>query len=129
MVSRSIWPKVWKAKMEPITAAKKIVGDSDGTVTRQKRVQVPAPSTLAPPWRSSGTDCRPADIKMKLSPRFCQIVVTATAGRARVGLLRIAGLGLMPSHGKSPTSGLIRVPKTTDATATDVAIVDEKMVR
>ena len=36
-VSRSIWPNVWKAKIEPITTAKKIVGDSIGSVTCQNR--------------------------------------------------------------------------------------------
>ena len=35
----------------------------------------------------------------------------------------------MPSQGSRPTCGLNSVPKITDATATDVATVDEKIVR
>ena len=35
----------------------------------------------------------------------------------------------MPSHGSNPTIGLNSVTKITDATATDVATVDEKIVR
>src|SRR5919197_3180198 len=91
-VSRSICPKVWKAKIEPTTTAKKIVGDKSGKVTRQKRDHGPAPSISAASWSSSGTDWSPADIRMKLRPRFCQIVVTATAVNATDGMkLRITG--------------------------------------
>ncbi len=68
-------------------------------------------------------------MRMNERPRFCQIVVTATASSARSGLSRIGGWGSMPSHGSSPTCGFISVPKMTDATATDVATVDEKIVR
>ena len=70
---------------------------------------------------SSGIAWSPEDITMKESPRFCQIVVTATARSAYFGLSRIDGFVVMPSHGSSPTWGLSRVPKITDATATEVA--------
>ena len=109
--------------------AKKIVGDSNGTVIRQKRVQAPAPSICAASSSSSGTDDRPADMMMKDSPRNCQIVMSATEGRAHVVLSRAGGLGLMPSQGSRPTTGLSRVPKTTDATATELTTVDEKIIR
>src|SRR5262245_42307873 len=142
-VSRSICPKVWKAKIEPTTTAKKIVGDRSGSVTCQKRDQEPAPSISAASCTSSGTAWSPADIRMKLSPRFCQIVVTATATSATDGMkLRITGrLMLMIGSGfwridgsvwmpcSNPTCGLSSVPKITAATATDVATVDEKNVR
>ena len=36
---------------------------------------------------------------------------------------------VIPSHGSRPTDGFISVPKITAATATDVATVDEKIVR
>ncbi len=63
------------------------------------------------------------------SPSVCQIVMIATPMSARSGFSRIGGFGLMPSHGRRPTTGLNSVPKITDATATDVATVDEKIVR
>src|SRR2546421_10831942 len=144
-VSKSIWPKVWKAKMDPTTKAKKIVGESIGSVTRQKRETAPAPPTSAASTTSSGIDWSPADIKMKLRPRFCQIVVTATATSATDGIMlritgrcrsmtgdafwRMDGSVLMPSHGSRPTCGFSRVPKITEATATEVATVEEKSVR
>ena len=56
-------------------------------------------------------------------------VVTATAGSAHVVFCRIGGWVVIPSHGSKPTCGFIRVPKMTAATATDVATVDEKIVR
>src|SRR5215475_2865807 len=91
-VSRSICPKVWKAKIDPTTTAKKIVGDRSGSVTCQKRDHGPAPSISAASCTSSGTAWRPADIKMKLKPRFWQMVVTATATNATDGMkLRITG--------------------------------------
>ena len=40
-VSRSIWPNDWNAKIVPTTTAKKIVGDSIGSVTCQKRDHAP----------------------------------------------------------------------------------------
>ena len=39
------------------------------------------------------------------------------------------GCGSMPIQGSSPTTGLNSVPKITAATATEVATVDEKIVR
>ena len=35
----------------------------------------------------------------------------------------------MPSHGSRPTTGFIRVQNTTEATATEVTTVEEKIVR
>ena len=64
---------------------------------------------------------------MNESPRNCQIAITATAGSAHVGLLRIAGWGLRPSQGRRPTTGSISVPNTTAATATELTTVEEKM--
>ena len=78
---------------------------------------------------SSGTDCRPADMMMNDNPRNCQMVITATAGRAQVVLSRAGGVGLMPSQGSRPTTGLSKVPKITDATATELTTVEEKMTR
>ena len=66
---------------------------------------------------------------MKDSPRNCQIVMTATAGSAQVVLSRAGGLGLMPSQGSRPTTGLSSVPKTTEATATELTTVEEKIIR
>ena len=37
--------------------------------------------------------------------------------------------GLIPSQGRRPTTGFKRVPKTTDATATELTTVDEKIMR
>ena len=66
---------------------------------------------------------------MKESPRNCQIVITATAGRAHVVLSRAGGVGLIPNHGRRPTTGFKRVPKTTEATATELTTVEEKIMR
>src|ERR1700734_3674373 len=112
-----------------ITPAKKMVGESNGTVMRQNRVQGPAPSMRAASNSSSGTDCRPADMMMKDSPRNCQMVSSATEGRAQVELSSAGGVGLMPSQGRSPTTGLSKVPKTTAATATELTTVEEKISR
>ena len=105
------------------------MGESSGTVMRQKRDQALAPSMRAASSSSSGTDCSPADMMMNDRPRNCQIVMTATAGSAHVVLSSAGGVGLIPSHGSSPTTGLSSVPKTTDATATDETTVDEKIIR
>src|SRR5215204_3895315 len=142
-VRRSICPNVGKAKIEPTTKAKKIVGDSIGSVMLQKRVHGPAPSTSAASWISSGTAWSPADIRMKLKPRLCQIVITATAVNATDGmklritgrLMSMIGSGFWRIEGSvwmpcsNPTWGLRSVPKITDATAIDVATVDEKNAR
>src|SRR3984957_3395815 len=119
-------PNDWKAKIVLTTRAKKMVGERSGTVMRQKRVHAPAPSICAASKSSSGTDCSPADMMMKDSPRNCQMVMTATAGRAQVVFSRVGGEGLIPNHGSSPTTGFMRVPKTTEATATELTTVDEK---
>src|ERR1700742_3878422 len=115
--------------MVEITPAKKMGGGSSGTVMRQKRVQGPAPSMRAASSSSSGTDCSPASMMMKARPRNCQIVMTATAGSAQVEFSSAGGFGLMPSQGRSPTTGLSSVPKTTEATATELTTVEEKMTR
>src|ERR1700728_1528844 len=112
-----------------ITPAKKMVGESRGTVMRQKRVQGPAPSMRAASSSSSGTDCKPANMMMKDRPRNCQIVSSATEGRAQVELSSAGGVGSMPSHGNSPTTGLSSVPNTTAATATELTTVEEKISR
>ena len=96
---------------------------------RQKRVQAVAPSMRAASSNSSGTDCNPADMMMKASPRNCQMVIRATEGRAHVVLSSAGGLGLIPSHGRRPTTGFSNVPKTTEATATELTTVDEKIMR
>ena len=57
------------------------------------------------------------------------MVMSATAGRAQVELSSAGGVGLMPSQGSSPTTGLSSVPKTTEATATELTTVEEKMTR
>src|ERR1039458_3466406 len=109
--------------------AKKMVGESSGTVMRQNRVHAPAPSICAASKSSSGTDWRPADMMMNDNPRNFQMVITATAGRAHVMFSRAGGEGLMPSQGSSPTTGFKSVPKTTEATATELTTVDEKIMR
>ena len=111
------------------TPAKKMVGERSGTVMRQKRVQGPAPSMRAASSSSSGTDCRPADMMMKDRPRNCQMVMSATEGRAHVVLSSAGGVGSMPSQGSSPTTGLSSVPNTTEATATELTTVEEKITR
>ena len=55
------------------------------------------------------------------------MAMITTAGSAQVGFDRIAGCGSRPSHGSRPTTGSIRVPKTTAATATELTTVEEKM--
>ena len=57
------------------------------------------------------------------------MVMSATAGRAQVELSSAGGVGLMPSQGSSPTTGLSSVPKTTEATATELTTVEEKITR
>ena len=66
---------------------------------------------------------------MNESPRNCQTVISATAGSAQVVFSSAGWVGLMPSHGSSPTTGFISVPKTTEATATEVTTVEEKIIR
>src|SRR3984885_10588694 len=122
-------PKDWKAKIVPTTTAKKMGGESNGTVMRQKRVQAPAPSMRAASSNSSGTVWSPASMMMKDRPRNCQMEINATAGSAHVVLSSAGGLGLIPSQGKRPTTGLSRVPKITEATATELTTVEEKMTR
>src|ERR1700722_2244817 len=115
--------------MVEITPAKKMVGERSGTGMRQKRVEGPSSSMRAASSNSSGTDCSPASMMMKERPRNCQMVMIATAGRAQVELSSAGGVGLMPSQGNSPTTGLSRVPNTTEATATELTTVEEKMTR
>ena len=69
---------------------------------RQNRVHAPAPSICAASKSSSGTDCRPADIMMKERPRNCQMVMTATAGRAQVVFSSVGGEGLIPRALSAP---------------------------
>ncbi len=57
------------------------------------------------------------------------MVMRATEGSAQVVLSSAGGVGLMPSQGNRPTTGLSRVPKTTEATATELTTVEEKITR
>ena len=92
----SIWPKVWNAKIEPTTTAKKIVGDSSGSVTRQNRGHGPAPSTSAASCSSSGIAWSPDDIRMNVSPSVCQIVMIATPMQREVRVVEDRGLRVDP---------------------------------
>src|SRR3546814_2795278 len=69
---------------------------------------------------------------MKVMPRFCQTVVTDTAASA-VSLSCSQRTGSRPSSCSSwfttPIDGLNSVSHMSEATATDVATVDEKIVR
>jgi len=62
-------------------------------------------------------------------PRNCQTVMRATAGSAQVGFCKMDGVGLIPSHGRRPTTGFMRVPNTRAATATELTTVEEKITR
>ena len=66
---------------------------------------------------------------MNVRPSVCQTVTSATAPSARSGFSMIGGVGFTPSHGSRPTIGLNNIEKITAATATEVATVDEKIVR
>ena len=55
--------------------------------------------------------------------------MTPIASIAQVGLWRMGGLGLMPSQGRRPSTGFMKVPKMTAATATELTAVVAKMVR
>ncbi len=110
--------------------AKNSVGEISGTVIRKKRRVPLAPSTAAASSRSSGTEFSAALINMKAKPRFCQMLTVATAGRAQVGFPRIPTPPRCPiQYENSPVVGSRRVKNITDATATEVAIVEEKIVR
>ena len=57
------------------------------------------------------------------------MLMSATEGSAQVVLSSAGGFGLIPSQGSSPTTGLSRVPKMTEATATELTTVEEKINR
>ena len=57
------------------------------------------------------------------------MVMTATAGSAQVVFSSAGGVGLMPNQGSRPTTGFNSVPKTTEATATELTTVEEKIMR
>ena len=77
-------------------------------------------------------DCRPAITRMNVKPRFAQMLVMLTASSAVSGSLSRPG-SLSTSKGsmlaRMPTDGWNRYSHISDATATDVATVLEKMLR
>ena len=67
-------------------------------------------------------------MRMNESPRLCQTVVADTQINAHFGSCN--GLMLEPNqYGIKPICGFSSVKKITAATATEVATVDEKIVR
>src|SRR4051794_6266418 len=126
-VSRSTWAKAWNDEIDPTTKAKNNVGVSSGSVTLRNTPHHPAPSTRAASTSSSGIDWSPALITMNESPSDCQIVTAQIAGSAHVGL-SVTPPWPMRSCQK-PMIGFVNEKKITEATAIDVATVDEKIVR
>ena len=112
----SIAPKLCSAAMTPTTAAKKIVGDMSGTMTRQNDRHALAPSIRAASSTSSGSDWSPAIMMMNEKPRNCHAWMPATASIAHAGDWAIPGAVLTPSHCMSPLVGLRIVLKMTAAT-------------
>ena len=111
------------------------VGASSGSVTLQNRRMPPAPSTTAASWRSRGMPCRPAVMRMNVKPRLAQTLESGDRHQGRVGVAQqprrlddgeqVADPGDIGQH---PDSGSRRNSHIRLATATVVAIVDEKMV-
>lgn len=99
------------------------MGDSSGSVTRNSRRTGPKPSSSAASRSWSGIACRPASTITKVSPMFCQIDVSATP-RSALSLRERSMKATLPNL---PTFGLTRPKNTTDATATEVATVEEKI--
>ena len=79
-------------------AAKKMIGDSNGSVIWRNRTKLDAPSTSDASSTSVGSDWSAALIKMKVKPTFAHIVTIATAGNAQWGSARIP---LPPSFPKA----------------------------
>ena len=77
--------------------------------------------------------CSPAIRMMKVRPRFCQTVVAATANRAVSGSSSHCTGFSWPTASrnwlKMPIEGWNRTSHISEETATDVATVDEKIVR
>ena len=110
----SIWPKVWNAKIDPTTTAKKIVGDSIGSVTRQNRGHGPGAVDLRRLVQLVGDRLQPGRHQdEREAERLPDRDERDTAPSARSGFSRIGGLGLIPIHGSRPTIGLNSVPKIT----------------
>ena len=78
LVSRSISPYAWNARLVSTTATNTRVGDNIGTVTSVNRRHGLAPSTYALSCSSRGMLCSPAVTTMKVKPRLAQMLDTAT---------------------------------------------------
>ena len=63
-----------------------------GTVTLKNRCGALKPSRVAASLSSSGTAWSAARTMMKVRPRFCHTVVSATANIAERGLFRLSQL-------------------------------------
>ena len=112
------------------------VGPSSGSVIAQNRRVPVAPSMAAASWRSSGMLCSPAVTRMNVNPRLPHTFDTATdqtavpGSRSRPGLLTTGNRSpSQPMLDSTPTSGWSRNSHIRLLTATDVATVDEKIVR
>ncbi|GAB3908986.1 hypothetical protein GCM10027612_84190 [Microbispora bryophytorum subsp. camponoti] len=70
-----------------------MVGLMTCQVTARKVHQRPAPSTVAASVRSAGTDCSADSSTTEVNGNSCQMVVARIAGRAYVGLSRMAPPG------------------------------------
>ena len=110
------------------------VGESIGRVMLVNRRQPPAPSTKALSYSSRGTLCSAAVVMMNVNPSPDHTMLSATAGRAHVPSLSRPGFfsaGKTPPNRSesSPTCGCSRTNQISEATATLVATVEEKIVR
>ena len=110
------------------------VGESIGRVMLVNRVHPPAPSTNALSYSSRGMLCSAAVAMMKVNPRPDQTMLSPTAGSAQVPSLSRPGFfdaGKMPEKrsDSSPTWGCSRTNQISEATATLVTTVEEKIVR
>ena len=102
----------------------------------QNRTVPVAPSIAAASLSSSGIPCSPAVTRMKVKPRLAQTLETATdhnavsGSRRNPGFLIVGNRSLIhPMLASTPTSGWSRNSHIRLATATDVATVEEKIVR
>ena len=91
-----IWigSKIWKAPMNVMTLAKKIVGDIIGMVTFHILCQAFAPSIRAASCSWSGTVCSPANMITKVKPTVCHQSMPMMAGRAHCGSVNQFGVGI-----------------------------------
>ena len=91
---------------------------------RKKRRTGPYPSSSAASRTSEGRAWRAASTITNVRPAFCHTAVVEIATSAEPGCLMLSQLTLR----HSPASGWRSVKNTTDATATELATVEEKMV-